>query len=272
MDTVKQLLFQGIPGVRNHQELKEYILQHGCYRLEENLRIYEKWFANAPRYLFRAVDRKYRITQRTLCDIGCAYGMNLIFSFPGSYGIENNEYEVRFARSLGLILYQRDVLEDDLSDLPKVEIVWCSAVLEHVDSPHIFLRKLHSLLVDGGLLALYVPTIPLFSSLRHIPRLGRYFSGHLAADHVNFFTPKTLTCFCERAGFRTIEVSPFYPAWIGFANYFPILRRLVDGCVYVGEKMRGWNYSPKATRRATTNNARGFVFVRQRFPDKYLNE
>ena len=134
---------QGVAGIKKRKESQDYILMHGCYSHEENLRIYEKWFANAPRYLFRAVDRKYRITKKVLCDVGCAYGMNLVYCAPGSYGIEIEDYAVKFARSLGLTIYQRDVLNDDLSDLPKVEAVWCSAVLEHVDSPHIFLRKLH---------------------------------------------------------------------------------------------------------------------------------
>lgn len=215
---------QNLPGVRTKEELRDYLLTHGCYSQEENLRIYEKWFAAAPRYLFRAVDKKYNITKKILCDVGCAYGMDLVFCAPGSYGIEIQEHEVKFALSLGLTVYQRDVLRDDLSDLPKVEVVWCSAAVEHVDSPHILLRKIHLLLKPDGLLALYAPTIPLLPWLRHLPRLGRYFSGHTAADHINAFVPSTLRFFCERAGFKTIEVSPFYPGPLRLLNRVPLAK------------------------------------------------
>jgi len=250
------LKIQAIHGVRTKEELREYVLTHGCYGLEENSRIYEKWFANAPRYLFRAVDRKYHITKHILCDVGCSYGMNLLFCAPGSYGIDIDEYAVRFARSLGLSVFQRDVMNDDVHDLPKAEVVWCSAVLEHVDSPHIFLRKLHILLKPSGLLVLYVPTIPLLPWLGRLPNIGRYFTGHRAADHVNAFTLHTIKFFCERAGFQTVEVSPFFP--VALLNKVPLLNQLIDGCVYIGRAIERWEYPDKATRRAISTG-KGFV-------------
>jgi SAM-dependent methyltransferase len=259
------MLIQGIAGVRTQEELRNHILMHGCYSRGENLRIYEKWFATAPRYLFRALDKRYGITKKVLCDVGCAYGMNLVFCAPSSYGIEVEDYEVKFARGLDLTIYQRDVQNDDLSDLPKAEVIWCSAVLEHVDSPHVFLRKLHLLLGPGGLLALYVPTIALFPWLYHLPRIGRYFSGFRATDHVNAFVPATLRFFCERAGFETIELSPLYPGLLSFLNYIPGANRLIDGCVYVGRKIEDWGYPEKATRRVAPNH-RGFVSTGQQFP------
>jgi len=243
------MIIQGLTEAGMRQEkLRDYIIDNGCYSNEENLRIYEKWLAQGPRHLFRAVDDRHQITQKVLCDVGCAYGTNLVYGARGSYGIEIQEHEAQFARSLGLTVYQRDVLNEELGDLPKTDIVWCSAVLEHVDSPHIFLRKLHALLKTDALLALYVPTIPLFPWLRHLPKLGRYFSGHSADDHINAFVPTTLKFFCERAGFRTIEISPCYPGFLRVFNCFPG-NRIVGGCVYIGRKIDGWEYPDKATRR-----------------------
>jgi SAM-dependent methyltransferase len=257
---------QGMVGIRRKMEIREHVLRHGCYSGEENLRIYEKWFSIAPRYVFRAVDRKYGITKKVLCEMGCSYGMNLLHCLPDSYGVEIEEYEVQFARSLGLTVYQRDILNDDLTDLPQAEVIWCSAVLEHVDSPHSFLRKLHLCLKPHGLLALYVPTLPLFPGLRYLPKMGRYFSGHAASDHINAFIPSTLQFFCERAGFKTIEVSRFYPSPLHFFNHVPLLNRLIDGSVYVGCKIEQWEYPEKATRRVTTTG-RGYVMKGQQFPD-----
>lgn len=39
------------------------------------------------------------------------------------------------------------------------DCIWCSHVLEHQLDPHSFLRKVHSLLKEGGILAITVPPI-----------------------------------------------------------------------------------------------------------------
>jgi SAM-dependent methyltransferase len=213
------------------------VVEKGCFSREKNQEIYEKFFSNAPQYLFRAVDKKYGITLKILCDVGCGYGVNLYYNVSGSYGIDIQKDRVDFAVSLGLKVYQRDVGKDDLSDLPRVDVVWCSAVLEHVDCPHTFLKKLGLLLKPKGMLALYVPTIPLFPVLQKLPGVGKYCSGYLANDHVNAFTSETLQFFCEKAGFRTIEASPFFPGILkAFNHIFPIYR-MIGRCVYIGVKV-----------------------------------
>jgi SAM-dependent methyltransferase len=217
-------------------QLRAHVIKHGCYSREQNLQIYERWFSNAPRYVFRAVARKYGITKKALCDVGCAYGANLFYCAPGSYGIEIDKARSEFARSLGLTVYQLNVTEDELAQLPRVEAIWCSAVLEHVYAPHTFLKKLLTLLKAGGLLALYVPTIPLFSSLKKLPKLGKYVSGYAAKDHITAFVPATLQFTCERAGFKTVAVCPFYPGLLRVFDHIPVFNRLTGRCVYIGKK------------------------------------
>ena len=48
----------------------QMILARGCYSPDENKRIYDKWFAQGPRRKFQAVNRKYHLTDKVLCDIG----------------------------------------------------------------------------------------------------------------------------------------------------------------------------------------------------------
>lgn len=220
----------------NKEELKNRIHTDGCYTNEENLSIYEQWFAHGPRYLFCEIDKKYSITRKILCDVGCSYGTNLFYCAPGSYGIEIDERKVKFASSIGLRVHKRDAMHDELNDLPKVDIVWCSAVLEHIDSPHIFLRKLNMLLKPKGLLILYVPVIPILPFMRNIPGLGKYVSGYEGRNHIYAFVPSTLRFTCERAGFRTVEISPFYPGILRFFQHFPLVSRITGRCLYVGSK------------------------------------
>jgi len=248
-----------LSGVSNVDDLQKHILHNGAFTKEENARIFNKWFKDAPRYVYRAVNSKYGIAGKIMCDVGCIYGMNLVFAAPGSYGLEIEEYPAKFATSIGLRVERRDIF-DDVSDLPKVEVVWCSAVLEHAESPHIFLRKLHQLLKPGGMVVIFVPTVPLAPFLHRLPLLNKYLSGHLYGDHINAFTPETLQFFCERSGFKTIETSPFYPFPVSLINHVPLVNRLIDGCIYVGKKIENWEYPANATRRVA-NNIRGFDYV-----------
>jgi len=242
-------------GFTSRETWKTHILSRGCYDAPENERIFDKWFARAPKVIFRRADADYNLRQRTLCDVGCCYGANLFFSRPGSYGLEINGDYVRFAQGLGLPVHERNVVEDDITDLPRVEAVWCSAVIEHVDSPHILLRNLHLLLKPGGLLLLLAPVFPLFQSLRHLPKYGKNFISHLHDDHVSAFTPKTLRFTCERAGFETVELTALYRPPFSIFNrtlYLPAT------CMYVGRARENWDYPANSSRRSA-RTIKGFV-------------
>jgi len=210
----------------------------GMALFKEEPKFLESLVTNGPRYLFKAVDKKYRITSKILCDIGCSYGTNLLYCAPGSYGIEMDKKKAEVARNLGLKIFERDFLKDNIEDLPSPDFIWCSAVLEHVDSPFIFIKKMFCLLKPGGLLAIYVPTIPLLPWLKIIPKFGKYISGYNNQEHIYAFVPSTLKFICERAGFKTIEISPFYPNFLKIFNKIPIFNRLIGRCVYIGEKPR----------------------------------
>ena len=242
-------------GFGSRAEWKAQILARGCYEPAENERIFDKWFRPAPKVAFRRASALYDLRKRTICDVGCAYGANLFFTPAGSYGLEVNSAYVRFARSLGLEVHERDVVQNDLSDLPRVDAVWCSALIEHVESPHILLRKLHLLLKPDGLLLLFAPIFPMIASLRHVPKYGRNFTSHLHEDHVSAFTRQTLRFTCERAGFQTIEVTALY------RKPFSVFNRsifLPATCMYVGRALESWDYPAKSSRRAALND-RGFV-------------
>jgi SAM-dependent methyltransferase len=147
------------------------------------------------------------------------------------------------------------VVADNLSDLTQVDAVWCSAVIEHVDSPHILLRKLHLLLKPRGLLLLFAPILPLVPMLRHLPKYGSNFTSHLHEDHVSAFTRQTLRFACERAGFETVEVTALYRPPLSIFNHVLFLPAT---CMYVGRARAGWNYPAKSSR-LVVRNAKGFV-------------
>jgi SAM-dependent methyltransferase len=251
-------------GFKSREQWRTHILDHGCYSPAENLRIYDKWFRSAPKIALRRAGGLYELAGGTICDVGCAYGANLFFMQPGSYGLEVNSDYVNFARGVGLPVHRRDVVNDDLSDLPRVDAVWCSALIEHVDSPHILLRKLHLLLKPGGLLLLFAPILPALPMLRRLPKYGSNFTSHLHEDHVSAFTRKTLRFACERAGFETVEITALYRRPLSILNRVLFLQAT---CLYVGRAREGWNYPAKSDRLAASN-ANGFIARENGLQDK----
>ncbi len=228
--------------------LEEFILKNGVGTEETRRAVYEKWFKKSPRYLFQEIDRRYDLRHKKICDVGCSYGMNLMYCRPDSYGIEILPECAAFAEALGLTVYTRDVVNTDLADLPKAEAVWCCAMLEHVDSPHIVLRKLWTLLEKDGLVFLWVPTIPFipWRFFKRIPFLTPHLTAHTHSDHVNAFTPATIRFMAERAGFETVEVSAMYPWPLSILNRFLYV---LDGAMYVGRKKNASVYFGNSTRK-----------------------
>ena len=231
----------------SHAEREKYILERAPFSPEENRRIYDKWFRNSPRYLFKAAAERYGLYQKKICDVGCSYGMNLIYCNPDSYGIEILPECADFAKAIGLNVYTRDVVKDSVADLPKVDAIWCCAVLEHVDSPHVFMRKISTLLEPGGLVFFWVPTIPPmpWRLMRYIPRMRKHMVAHTHSDHINAFTPSTLRFMCERAGFELIEMNAMYPGPLRFLGRWLFA---LDGVMFIGRKKKGPAYSGNSTR------------------------
>jgi len=252
--------------VTNEAELREHILAHGPYDATENERIYKKWFTGKrPRdKVYAYLDDKLGITQGTIADVGCGYGPTLIHAAPGSFGLELEEYQAKFARSIGLNVQTRNVITDDLSDIPKVDTVWCAATLEHVDAPHIFLRRLYYLLKPEGRLIIEVPCALPSPWMKLIPGATHVYGDH--DDHVNSFSPTSLARFCERAGFAqewvfrysTPLINRIKKMPVGITR-FPPFNLVAESIVYVGRQIPDWEYPPKATRRAA-NNPAGYTF------------
>lgn len=135
------------------------------------------------------------LTSMRVLDLGCGKGAYLRHFGPGSVGLELNEGERQAASRAGLDVRRWDFTEGiPLEFHEKFDAVWCSNLLEHVLHPHPFLIVLRKALRPNGIVIVTVPrTSPI--------ALGPW-RGHLAADHVNFFTARTLRLTMEFAGFE----------------------------------------------------------------------
>jgi SAM-dependent methyltransferase len=227
---------------------REDFIAKGTMSPAENGHVYDKWFTTGPSHYLQYVLSNYDLANKAVVDVGSSYGHALAMFGPGSYGIELNATSASFANAIGLTTYKADAERDDLAHLPKVDAIWCRDVLEHVDMPHVLLRKLWYLLKDDGIAFIVVPLVGGLRFLRHIPALHRRFGGYLAEDHRNFFTLETLRLTGERAGYQVQVASGFGPV----IDKTPLIRLVPSGLAIL-RKMPTWEYTKKSTRQAADN-------------------
>ncbi|MFH1048245.1 MAG: class I SAM-dependent methyltransferase [Patescibacteria group bacterium] len=202
---------------RENSGLKERILSSSSLSREETEKIWEKYFRFMPLKLQLPL-KKYRLDKKKVLDVGSAWGEFLIHFGAGSKGVEVNDKEVKFSRSLGLNVEQYNIEDEWREAENSFDAIWFSNVLEHVIAPHAVLRNFHKTLKSNGLLFIRVPTIPSNRLFAALNRLLLGFLGYKAMQHVNAFTRRTLEFTIERAGFKILESNIFVPP-IGWLNF-----------------------------------------------------
>ena len=93
-----------------------------------------------------------------------------------------------------------------------IDILTMSHVIEHVIDPYNTLRKVHSLLAEGGV---YYGRTPRLASYGH-RIFGRYWGGYHFPRHLHLFTKESLETLLRKSGFREVEI-------IDELNLFPAL-------------------------------------------------
>lgn len=146
---------------------------------------------------------------RSILDIGSGRGWMLYFlkkyfKYEVVVGTQISVPAYEFSKEkLKLEIYNKDLLEVDWDK--KFEMITLWHVLEHVNSPELYLQKIHDLLKKDGLLILEVPNFNSWTSV-----LTK--SYWLALDlkyHVSFFTPETLIDLLKKYNFKIKSLNTF---------------------------------------------------------------
>lgn len=149
----------------------------------------------------------------TVLEIGCATANGLsLFKSRGwdVLGIDPSATAAKIAHDLYEIEVISGVFDSEiLVDRGPFDVIILSHVLEHLLSPEIILNDIKNLLDDKGLIYIEVPNL-----LRPFVPMG-YFTF----EHVNYFTPTTLSSLMNNKGFaveielfdNSENIEPFYP-------------------------------------------------------------
>ena len=165
-------------------------------------------------------------------DVGAGNGHYLQFMPAGSLGVDINE-------NLNLGISKWNFLDPlPVALKKKICVVWCSNLIEHVLDPHRFLINLRQVLKDDSSLVLIACPNTIFF------QKGPW-RGTLAADHINFFTLRTLKLTMEFAGYKIVYAgSPSIPYLPIFVSKF--LGGIGPTLFVAARPIPNFQYSPKA--------------------------
>ena len=142
-----------------------------------------------------------------LLEIGCGIGTFLVAAKQRGWQVEGVDISVRaleISRHIhGLPVY-RGTLEELTVPPNTYKAIVCWEVLEHLSSPHQFVKHARKLLRSDGLFVCSVPNssdkVPHF-----VDRLG---PASVPPVHLNFWTLDSFRRFAELNGFRVISLFP----------------------------------------------------------------
>lgn len=171
---------------------------------------HKNWFDNPDYPLFEFIhDSVIKIKGRgpiKVLDVGCGKGDFLKYLKTrnpelGLYGIDlvNNDHP-------GIMFFKGDILENDPGI--KFDVICNLAVIEHVDSPHLFIKKIKGLLAPGGIVFTVTDNDDgmVYSAARALKRVGiaapydRLYTTH----HMQCFSNKSLKLLLEMNGLSTV--------------------------------------------------------------------
>jgi 2-polyprenyl-3-methyl-5-hydroxy-6-metoxy-1,4-benzoquinol methylase len=158
-------------------------------------------------------------------DVGCGEGRfaaDLAQAGMTVVAIDVAEEPLRRARALHPVLDLRIVPAEAPWPLPDAsfDVVWAGEMIEHVADTAGWLSEVRRLLRSGGSLLLSTPAHGRLATLG-VALSGRAFDAHFdpRADHLRFYTRRTLRRSLEDFGFQDIDVRE--------AGGIPCLRRLL---------------------------------------------
>lgn len=146
----------------------------------------------------------------TLLDVGCATGGFLAEAKKDGWdctGVELSQHAVDIAcDEFGLNVIRDDIMSPQLNSGFGLITMW--HVLEHLIDPLAALERARELLAPGGFLLIELPN---WNSVGRSVRKTRW-SELRPPEHINYFTPASLSHAVQKAGFEVLICSTHYPS------------------------------------------------------------
>lgn len=168
------------------------------------------WFNNPNYRFFNFIYSK--ISQLTvnkkikLLDVGCGKGGFLKFIKNINSAIELYGIDITNNSFPGINFLKGNFLESDIK--VKFDVVCCLAVIEHVEDPQLFTKKLYDLLIPGGILVIMTDNADsLIYRISRILKKARIYSPYYRLydyHHLHHFTNQSLKILLKKRGLDII--------------------------------------------------------------------
>lgn len=173
---------------------------------------------------------------KSMIEIGCGYGFTIDFA-KNILNIDAVGYEPSFYGKMGAKELAADIRSTYLTDedvkQKKVDLIYLSEVLEHIEDPVRFIAMIKNGLNDNGVFILTTPNINrLTKNLNDPTELALLSPG----AHTILFSSAGLKKILEQAGFKNIQIKEFGNSllavstftdrkWMDIANKNALLRQ-----------------------------------------------
>lgn len=161
---------------------------------------FQKWIPLLKRF----------VPHGNLFEIGSAYGffLELARDFWAVKGIDISKPACEYSKAQGLDVECGDFLEIPV-EKGKYNIFCLWDTIEHLKTPHLYLKKINEVISQEGILCLTTGDIDAF-----VPRIrkGKWRMIH-PPTHLFYFSKKTLSALLKKNGFRTVHIS-----YVGFSR------------------------------------------------------
>lgn len=163
----------------------------------------EKFLAN----VVEQVDYLNNLPPSKILDVGCGLGflLSALDDKHQKFGLEVSEFAADFAQKYATI-YKKPIEELNLTD-NSFDVVVSHHVIEHVDSPEIFLKEIHRILSPEGILVLSTPDFDCVCARLFKKNYRMLFDK----THVNLFSFNSLKNMLSDFGFDLIDLDfPYF--------------------------------------------------------------
>jgi SAM-dependent methyltransferase len=138
---------------------------------------------------------------KRVLDLGCGVGYYLKRFSQASVGVDASLPSVDICNERGLNARFGDLNKPLEFGPNEFDVVFCSHILEHVDSPLNLLRESHRVLKKDGLIIVAVPNE---ASLPNALALDKYWQSH--PEHTYSFSVTNLKILLLKAHFEPLEI------------------------------------------------------------------
>jgi 2-polyprenyl-3-methyl-5-hydroxy-6-metoxy-1,4-benzoquinol methylase len=216
-------------------ELSEYYSKKYFQNHANKINKYqEKYAATDIDFINNKIANKYELIRQkagskkidSFIDIGCGEGFALsFFSKKGikslgvdfsDFGIKNQNPDQLTNFRQGNVLTEIDKL---IAEEKTFDLLWLDNVLEHVINPENLLKKCYQLCNPEGFVIIEVPND--FSNYQNFllsEELIKKQHWQITPDHLNYFSPESLTNICNGFGFELTSQMTDFPIQLFLLN------------------------------------------------------